>query len=328
MVVNEKPKYHDPSAKDLTNDFKSAVLKVFGLFFRALAFYKRNVVLLVLIVIIGGLIGYFLDTKLKMFSHSVIVQSNLKSGEFLHAKVNQLKKFLYDDDPQIWKSRLGLQKRSSIFVESIEPLIDIYDFINQKESNLELVRALSYKNNLERIVNEEVTQRIHSNYLITFISKDQIKKESILPFIEFLNESKYYDGLKVIHLQSIEKQVKEIDSTLSQINKILNAYHKSLSQPKNHSAYLALHTEYFTLQNVVESKKALLTQREELLKNQYNSDQLIKVVSIVENDIFDSLLVGNLKLLMPLFSFVMLSIVGFLIKIRYTIIKRQQNTVN
>ena len=116
----------------IKNFFSGIVNSIFDFIF----FVKRKIVIIIGLLIIGLVLGYFLDKTTKKYTSEIIVAPNIGGSDYLYSKINLIKSKLKEDDKSFFKSigisdienvlKIELDK-SGLNVQSQIPLNVVYE---------------------------------------------------------------------------------------------------------------------------------------------------------------------------------------------------------
>src|SRR5690606_3189634 len=100
------------------------------MFVKLLHFLKKNAFVLLGLILIGAVIGYFLDVrKGEVYKHDIILIPNFESQSYLYEKIKTIK---FEDDSDISKV-------------DIVPIVDVYQFLSSG-NNLKIADFMSENN--------------------------------------------------------------------------------------------------------------------------------------------------------------------------------------
>ena len=274
-------------------------------------FYKYKIQVILLIVL-GGVLGYFADNYAKLkYKSNFVVSSNFESADYLYNKVELFENKIKQKDTVFLKEIFGENYKLVKGIE-IEPVIDIYDFINSNEINVELFELLSDNEDLKEFVTNPVNSMNYEFHKINLYIMGKMNHEALSDsFFEYLNSNVYFERLKTITLESNKKLLRENDSSLSQINELIN----SISKSGIGDNMVISVTEKPVLDDLLERKRRLINEEKDLRNNIQNKTEIITTVDAnysldYERELFEK----SKKILIPLF-FVILFSSYFLIKL-------------
>jgi len=275
-------------------------------FFDFLFFLIKNSVIIIILLVIGVGVGYFLDKTSKTYNHEIIVSPNFGSVDYLYAKVNLLEAKKKENDT-VFISNLGIKNVKKLGKIEIEPVIDLYKFITSKQENFDLIKLMAEDGSLDKIVKDEITSKNYPFHVIKFsTSKLILEADVVNPLLNYFNDSEYYNRVKNQYLENTKIKMSANDSTTAQINALLNDFSKTTSSNQK-SDKLVYYNENNNLNEIIKTKDALVSEQGDLRMRLINSDKVIKEISITTNIINTKGTSGKLKLVLPiLFIFMFL----------------------
>jgi len=282
--------------------FSGLVDKLFDFIFFLI---KKSVIIIVLLVIGVG-VGYFLDQSSKVYNHEIIVSPNFGSVDYLYAKVNLLEAKKKENDT-VFISNLGVKDVKKLGKIEIEPIIDVYQFISNKPENFDLIKLMAEDGSLDKIVKDEITSKNYPFHVIKFSTSKLISEADVVnPLLNYFNDSEYYNRVKNQYLENTKIKMSANDSTTAQINALLNDFSKTTSSNQK-SDKLVYYNENNNLNEIIKTKDVLVSEQGDLRMRLINSDKVIKEISITTNIINTKGTSGKLKLVIPiLFVFMFL----------------------
>jgi uncharacterized membrane protein len=282
--------------------FSNLVDKLFDFLF----FLIKNSVIIIILLVIGVGVGYFLDKTSKTYNHEIIVSPNFGSVDYLYAKVNLLEAKKKENDT-VFISNLGIKNVKKLGKIEIEPIIDVYQFISNKPENFELIKLMAEDGSLDKIIKDEVTSKNYPFHVIKFSTSKLITEADIInPLLDYFNDSEYYNRIKNQYLDNTKIKMSANDSTTAQINTLLNDFSKA-SSGNQKSSSLVYYNENNNLNDIIKTKDGLVSEQGDLRMRLINSDKVIKEISVTTNIINTKGTSGKLKLVLPiLFVFMFL----------------------
>lgn len=279
--------------------------------FRGILFFKRNIIWVGILFIIGASLGYYLDKTTKVYDNEVIVSPNFGSVDYLYAKVNLINSKVEDGDTLFLKNVVGIKNPKKFKGVTIAPITDVYKFIDNKAQNFELIKLMAEDGDIKKIVNESLTSKNYPYHTISFSTIDQTSNENtVQPILNYLNDSDYFKKIQKEYVDNIKVKMVENDSIISQINGLLNAF-SSTANGSQKSDKLVYYNENSQLNDVIKTKDLLVyeqgTHRIELV----NYDKVIKESSSTLNVRNTKAVNGKMKLVLPLFFVFLFVLVGY-----------------
>jgi hypothetical protein len=302
--------------------YEKFISKVFdGIFF-----LKRNIILVLIIIIFGIVLGYFTDENNKSYNNELIVTPNLGSVDYLYKKVELIEAKIKESDQKFFAS-IGIKDYKKIKKVEIEPVLDIYTFVNnntaiatnaQNTQNFELVKLLSEESDINKVVKDELTSRNYPHHTIKIKSNGLMTDEKIVkPLMDYFNNSEYYRELQTVYIDNINVKMQKDQVVINQIDGLLNQFTTAANGPKTDK--LVYYNDNTQLNDLINNKTALIAglglQRQLLL----DLNKIIKTKSVTLNIIDSKGMNGKMKLILP-FLFVLLFIA---FKIMFHLYKKQ-----
>ena len=279
--------------------------KLIDSFFDLILFIKRNILIIAILFILGIVLGYFMDKKAKQYDHEIVVLPNFKSVDYLYSKINLINAKKKENDTLFLKS-IGIKEPKKFNLIEVEPIINVYEFIQESESNFELIKLMAEDGDLEKIIENETTAKNYQYHLIKIKTSKSIKKDDLItPILKYLEASDYFSNIKKEMQLSLDVEIKSNEETLSQINNILNELPKQSG--KSTSVYISENNQ---LNEIIQSKKDLIN------KQTYNKIRMINYQNVIK-EVTSTLNIkntkgtnGKMKLILPvLFVFFFMVIV-------------------
>lgn len=269
-------------------------------FFDFIFFLIKNSIIIIVLLVIGVGLGYFLDKTSKTYNHEIIVSPNFDSVDYLYSKVNLLEAKKKDNDT-VFFSNLGITNVKKLGKIEIEPIVDLYKFITSKKENFDLIKLMAEDGSLDKIVKDEVTSKNYPFHLIKFSTSKTVSEEAIIkPLLAYFNDSEYFNIIKEQYLENTSDKMRANDSTITQINTLLNDFSKSTATNQK-SDKLIYYNENNNLNDIIKTKTELEKENLDLKFGLINNNKVVKDISVATNIINTKGTKGKMKLILPIF---------------------------
>lgn len=286
--------------KQIIGSFKKSI-------FKGIQFFILNWKTVAILIILGIVVGMVLDKTQKQYEHQIIVTPNFGSSDYLYAKIDLIEAKIKAGDTLFLKNVVGLKAPKIIKSITIEPVIDVYNFVIDKPEKFELIKLLSENGDINQVIKDNTTSKNYTFQAITLISTKQIKEDEVVKSVlKFLNTSNYYEKIQKEVYNNVRLKMKQNDTIINQIDAVLDNFSKSSSASKGGS--LMYYNENTQLNDIIKTKETLIKEQGNLKIEMLTYDQIIKESSIVLNLESQTITNGKKKLLFPVF-FVLLYIV-------------------
>lgn len=278
----------------ISNWIQSLSFKIFKLFW----FFQKNILVIGILFLTGAALGWFADQKIKNYSHQLILSSNFGSTDYVYSKFELLNAKIKDRDTAFLRE-LGFAKTKHIGQFKIKPIVDVYQFIEGRESNFEFLKLMAEDGDLKKIITDNITSKNYPYHMVTFGTSKIFKSEEIVtPLINFLNDSDHYKKMQKEYLNNLDIKLKANDSIIAQIDQLLSEFSKNSSSSK--SSNLVFYNENTQINDLLTTKNSLINESGSLRVQLVNMDKIAKESSVFINIPNKGGLNGKLKYLIPL----------------------------
>lgn len=322
--------------EDQEIDLAQISIKIGGVFngFKAfiynnILFFKKYIIIISALFIIGASLGYFMDTNLKSYTHEIIVSPNVGGTDYLYSKIDFLSSKLKEKDEVFFKS-IGVKNPSDIGSIKIEPILDIYNFVNNSTSaanaentqNFELVKLLAEDGSLKDVIKDKLTSKNYPNQKINITTSGKSNNEELIkPILNFINTDEYYNKILEISKENILLKMKKNEQEIVQVDSILKFMATNLSQNKNQN--LIYNNENNQINPLFDLKNNLINEIAAQKIRLENFKVFIRETSITLNIRNTKGINGKLKFALPL-----LLVFGFYMFRFYISFYKKQETLS
>ena len=294
-------------SKKVGDFFESIANKIF----RVILFFKRNIIWIGILFILGAGLGFYLDSKTKLYDNELIVCPNFSSTDYLYAKIELINSKIEDNDTVFLKKVVGIKDPKKFRKITIVPIQDVYKFIENKAQNFELIKLMAEDGDIKKIVNESLTSKNYPFHLISFTTLNQTTDEkTVKPLMNYLNNSDYYTTIQKEYLNNIKIKMAQNDSIIAQINGILNVFSNTANGSQK-SDKLVYYNENSQLADVIKSKDLLVAEQGSHRLELVSFDKVIKDNSITLNIKNNQSINGKMKIVLPLLFIFIFILVGY-----------------
>ncbi|WP_445453402.1 hypothetical protein [Flavobacterium sp. 25HG05S-40] len=312
------------SASSQNNDNQeidlSQISKKIGIFFenistkifRMFLFFKRNILWVGVLVIVGAGLGFYLDKTQKVYDNEIIVSPNFASGDYMYSKVQLIDSKIEDGDTVFLRDVIGIKNSKNLKGIAVTPITDVYKFIDNKPQNFELIKLMSEDGDIKKVINETVTSKNYPYHMIAFSTVGQTSNEkTVQPILNYLNDSEYYKKIQKEYLNNVKVKMSENDSIISQINGFLNAF-KTTVNGSQKSDKLVYYNENSQLNEVIKTKDLLVYEQGVHRVELVNLDKIVKDSSTTLNVKSNKAVNGKMKLVLPLLFLFLFVVLGYM----------------
>jgi hypothetical protein len=275
--------------------------------YRCIRFFLKNALWILLVLVLGGALGFFMDRSgERVYRNQIIASPNFGSVDYLYAKVGLLKSKIKERDTLFLK-KIGISDPKSIIDIDISPIVDIFKFVSMgTEQNYRLLELMAQDGDMKKIIVDPTTSKNYPYHLISFSTKGMTTSEATtIPIMRYLNNSPFYQKVQRQYVENVQAKIKADDIIIAQIDNLLSGLAKEGDGKSQ--VYINQNTQ---LNDVIKTKDELLKEQGQYKLELIGQDRVIKDNNITLNVKDDSVSNGNLKLVMPL-VFLLLYLLGY-----------------
>lgn len=277
--------------------------------FRSIQFFIKNWIIVLVLVVAGFALGMFLDKTQKTFDNQIIVKPNFGSVDYLYTKVDLIQSKILADD-QLFFKKIGISETSKISRIKIEPIVDVFKFVDNNEQNLQVLKLMTLNGDFKSIIKETTTNKNYPYYIITFSTKAILSNDNtVKALLNYINSSPYYAEVQKISLNNIKQKIKANEEILLQIDNILSKFSNSESLGAVKNDKLVYYNENVQINDIIKTKDNLIRENGNLKMDLITSNKIIKESAIATNIENTQSVKGKMKFILPvlfLFLFIFL----------------------
>lgn len=289
---------------------KGSFLKMSDNIFKSLFFIKRNIVIILLLVLSGIIAGYFVDKKIKIYNHQIIVLPNFGSVDYLYSKVELLNSKIKENDTAFIKA-IGIRQPKKLRSIKISPINNVYDFVHQRETNFELIKLMAEDGSISKVVEDNVTSKNYPYHKVLLSTKDKSDDEKLIkPLLKYFNENPYYSIVQKEQMNSLNVKLRANDSIIKQIDGILNSF----SSGEKDSGASLVYNENTELSEIIKRKDELINEKAILNISKINYQKIVKDTSTSLNVLDRDGVSGKAKFVFPVLFVLIFCFFVFFIK--------------
>lgn len=280
--------------------------------FRMILFVKKNRLIIGVLFVLGVAVGYYLDKKIKLYQNEIIVSPNFGSNDYLYSKIKLINSKIKENDTVFLKEVVGIKKPKDFNEITVQPINDVYKFIENRAGNFELIKLMAEDGDLEKIIEENTTSKNYPYHVIRFTtSKITSNDKTVNPVLDFLNNSDHYKKLQKENLNNIKLKIIANDSVIKQIDGVLNSFSNAVNGSQRNEK-LIYYNENTQLNDVIKTKNELVYEQGIHRLELVNLDRIIKDNSTTINIKETKSINGKLKFVLPLLFLFLFILVRYL----------------
>lgn len=291
----------------LVNIIARFLKNLLKLLFLIIAFVKKTMVLTIILVVVGALAGYFIDTSLPkktpVYENHIIVIPNFESVDYLYETIEGLNAKIASNDSLYLTTVLGDGYRSLHHVE-IEPIVDIYNFATRSSQNIEVFKILFQNQDLAEFVEDMTTSKYFKYHRLNFFIKgSSISEQLVENLLNHMNENPHFKKYQELSQMNTEWLIEKNNTMISQVDSLIQASIKYANTKDRNSSVLI--NDNSDLGLLVSGKQDILYRRMGLLRAGNDETAVIKNVGANYNILKKGLFSVGYKLKLPIIFLVL-----------------------
>lgn len=266
--------------------------------FDGILFIRRNIKIFIALIVIGSVAGFILDKNNHIYNHQIIVSPNFGSTDYLYSKVNLLSAKIKEKDTTFLKT-IGIKNPKNLIKIEIEPIVDIFKFVESNEKNFELLKLMSEDGDLDKIAVNDLINKKYSYYSISYTTDGLTSVEkTFTPLMNYFNDSEYYKTIQKGYLNNLNLKMVKNEETITQIDGILNQFSNQATNDRKNNK-LVYYNENTQLNEVIKTKDLLINEQGIIRLDLFNSSKIINDNSKTLNIKNTKSTNGKMKLVLP-----------------------------
>lgn len=206
---------------------KSIQASILLFFYRIVQFFIRNWIVILALIIIGIVAGYFLDKNKQLDKEgSLIVQINFDASNYVYNTVEYLNKKLSEGDT-IFLEKQGFYKDGKAILKEIEiePIVnltDILDKINADNKNVtSFLEQAQYEDNL---LTSEIFIPEYKTHKILIKTSNKGSLVTIENLLAYLNDNDLMQEIKDLTVLNTKNTIQKTEESVNSIDSIVKKY--------------------------------------------------------------------------------------------------------
>ncbi len=271
---------------DIFDLFKRGFYKFLALCFKAFDFIVKFWWVLLLLIVLGGALGYFTKGK-PYYTSTLVIQTNFDSQPYVYNAIDQFNDNLGEND-LAFIERVGLNPANpGIGDITIQPVIDVVGLMEDMEVSERTLGTIIDELSVDDDTELFATDRFYTNYKyhkmeITLSGEDKLA--SIEALMDYINDQPFVKTLRDETVKNLKDRIAKNEKTVEQIDMLIENYSKNADLANRSISSLT----YFNNQNdlnvngTLTFKNDLITETEELKNNLITYTDAAVIVSDIQ----------------------------------------------
>ena len=210
---------------------------IFRFFLRIFLYLKKNIFILIGLILVGLVIGYGLNQIIsKKLKTEVIVKPQMESKNYLYDVINEIQANIKAKDTVFFNS-IGIEEIDFNALEvTIAPVDDNKVSTESEMKYLELLQSFENTASIADIVRAELQNKSSFNHRLTFFYKNpELGKKIAKMVMEYINTNPYYVRLIATNRSNASGRIEQNQVLLKQVDEIITNYTNSLALKGNNA---------------------------------------------------------------------------------------------
>ncbi len=312
------------------------LLRIFGAFkrgfrnflrgiFSIISFYKKKVVLFLILLIVGGVSGYFIDqnqdTK-NYYIQEVVLEPKYNSTKYIYDFIEEFETNLKD---VAFLKKIGLTSEEAASIKEIDivPLVkgtDVLDNLGERYEDGEFFKDVMEAYDKNQVEEEKYRDfyRHHKLSLIFNANNDKVKNTT-KSILNYLKSNSYYKEVVSLTLEQGKNSLEQNKKSLEFINEYLTNLGKRPSAAKGEVVVYTVDKDSDDVPTVTIA--SLLKQKEDLIQKINEKERILRLDKEVFSIVNNSGIIAKKKELLSRVLFLiplgLVSLVSFFYLLRY-----------
>ncbi|MHA7059225.1 hypothetical protein ACWGOQ_0018505 [Aquimarina sp. M1] len=307
--------------KPLFNAIKGVFKGLLKALVAIVLFYKRNLILFLVLGILGAIGGYFLDKKLeitKTFSQEIILEPKYGTNNYIYDFVEGLEKNL-KNGAFLRKLQIDSVQVSNIKKIELEPVIqatDVLDGLHLKYGDQDFFHHIIDEYDEETLEDEKYRNFYKYHRLqLYFNSESSDEKAVSKALLSYIQSNEHYSKQLSLKLKQTKYNLEKNRETLVYVEEYLDKLNKSQSNQEKEIIVYAEESEIPTISSLLKRKDDLLNvinQQEKILTLDKELFEVIEYGNIISQSVR---IHKRFIILLPLILFALTSLIFLFINI-------------
>lgn len=207
--------------------------RFFRVFLRIFLYLKRKAFLLIGLVLIGLVIGFFLNISVdKKLKTEVIVKPNFESKDYLYDVIGEIQANIVAKDAE-FLNKIGIDIDDLRgFEVSIEPIEKANEDQKQTEDDntyLEILQNFKDQEFVSEVIRSEILDKTVLTHRITFLHKNPFNGQQVVgKILDYINANPYFVEMRTVYENNAGDRIAKNKELIEQIDNLIENYTQQL----------------------------------------------------------------------------------------------------
>ncbi|MAP81637.1 MAG: hypothetical protein CL526_11185 [Aequorivita sp.] len=246
-------------------------------------FFLSKWIILCALIIIGALVGYFIQGDEYPKETSLLVQINFDGVNYVYDAVEQLGSKIEEKDTLILKD-IGIYKNSTLGIKKIEiePIVDVLEIVKQDKGDERNVEVLLDQSKLEDdLLTSDIFVPKYKYHKINLILSSKATQQTITNLVNYLNSNSLMNEIKLATIESVKSEIRHNERSIEYIDSIVKSYAAVPSGNTNASQiyFNSMDMNNGNVHLLFEQKNLIIKQNKELKVEILKYDNIVQLLN-------------------------------------------------
>lgn len=260
---------------DLFRLIKNAFKNIYHRFLLLVHFLLRNALLILAVIVIGIVLGYFWKTSSQEYLQTQATLSvNEEGTDYLYNKIDEVN-FLLRKDNTKWAALLGEEELKGLSLE-VKPVYLTQLLSNEEENYLDYIEE-------SKLLEEEQKKELLQNKIRVHkvILKHPAEKEGSLLLEKIINQLKdnaYFKKLYQEKASFLADQVQANKEFIASLDRLIANYANSKDSPTD--AKIVVNGANFDFNGLISQRTELQIETQSLIKEKIQQEEFLRIIDL------------------------------------------------
>jgi translation elongation factor EF-G len=260
---------------DLFRLIKNALKNIYHRFLLLVHFLLRNALLILAVIVIGIVLGYFWKSSSQEYHQTqAMISANEEGTDYLYNKIDEVN-FLLQKDNTKWAALLGDEELKGLSLE-VKPVYLTQLLSNEEENYLDYIEE-------SKLLEEEQKKELLQNKIRVHkvILKHPAEKEGSLLLEKIINQLKdnaYFKKLYQEKASFLADQVQANKEFIASLDRLIANYANSKDSPAD--AKIVVNGANFDFDGLISQRTELQKETQNLIKEKIQQEEFLRIIDL------------------------------------------------
>lgn len=302
----------DINLNDVSVKIRKYLSKTNDSVFDGILFIKRNIIYVIVLIVLGAGLGIYKDETSRQYEQKIFIIPNFGSTDYVYEEIENLRFKMINYDAEFMKAS-GMKSPEKVEKIEIEPVIEIYEFIEDKDVDeddrkFQLFKLISENGDMKKMLEDKTTSRNYKQHLLTITTNAEVSRADVIdPILKYFNTRPYFLKMKQEYINNLNLKIAANDTVIKQIDGVLNEY-----ASRKNSGTAMYYLDNTELDKVIKLKNKLTIEQGQNRIDKVNYENVLAESGMLLNSPKKNILAGRMKYVVPfLFLFLFFIVVKF-----------------